>query len=144
MDAITSGTSISINCLTYFAKCVKSPQQVEFQIDILPSHYWHNIICCYITTPISRHPPPCLPHTKLHHHHPSPPNQCRHFWQTLENNSLQLLFLYIATQVNPLWPGDTIWWHRSGCTLAQVIAYFLMALSHYLYQCWLLIIKAQW
>ena len=33
--------------------------------------------------------------------------------------------------------SDTIWWHRSGTTLAQVTAWCLMAPNHYLYQCWL-------
>ena len=48
----------------------------------------------------------------------------------LENNSLR--------------PSDTIWRHRSGSTLAQVMAYFLMAPSHYLNQCWLIISKVLW
>ena len=44
-----------------------------------------------------------------------------------------------------LWPIDNIWWHRSGSTLAQVIACCLMAPSHYLNQCWLIIISdVQW
>ena len=33
-----------------------------------------------------------------------------------------------------LWPGDTIGWHISGSTLAQVMAW-----CHYLNQCWLII-----
>ena len=35
-----------------------------------------------------------------------------------------------------VWPSDAIWWHRYGSTLAQVIACFLTAPSHYLNQCW--------
>ena len=31
----------------------------------------------------------------------------------------------------------TIWWHKSWSTLAQVMAWCLMAPSHYLNQCWL-------
>ena len=46
--------------------------------------------------------------------------------------------------VNSLWPGDTIWWHKSGSTLAQVMACCLMAPSHYLNQSWLIIRKVQW
>ena len=38
-----------------------------------------------------------------------------------------------------LWPGDTIWRQRSGSTLAWVMACCLMAPSHYLDQCWLII-----
>ena len=38
-----------------------------------------------------------------------------------------------------LWPGDAIWGHKIGSTLAQVMACFLMALNHYLNQCWLII-----
>ena len=41
--------------------------------------------------------------------------------------------------VNSLWPSDAIWWHRSGSTLAQVMPCCLMAPSHYLNQCWLII-----
>ena len=32
-------------------------------------------------------------------------------------------------------PSDAIWWHRSGSTLAQLMAFCLMAPSHYLNQC---------
>ena len=37
---------------------------------------------------------------------------------------------------NTSWPSDAIWPHRSGSTLAQVMAWCLMAPSHYLNQCW--------
>ena len=44
---------------------------------------------------------------------------------------------------NSLWPSDAIWGHttrhRSGSTLAQVMACCLAAPSHYLTQCWLII-----
>ena len=46
--------------------------------------------------------------------------------------------------LNSLWPSDAIWRHRSGSTLAQVMACCLTAPSHYLNQCWLVIIKGQW
>ena len=46
--------------------------------------------------------------------------------------------------VNSLWPSDAIWWHRSGSTLAQVMACCLTAPSHYLNQCWLIINEVQW
>ena len=41
--------------------------------------------------------------------------------------------------VNSLWPSDAIWQHRSGSTLAQVMACCLMAPSHYLNQFWSLV-----
>ena len=41
-------------------------------------------------------------------------------------------------QINSLWPGDAIWQHTSGSTLAQIMACCLMASSHYLNQCWLI------
>ena len=44
---------------------------------------------------------------------------------------------------NSPWPDDSIWWHRTGSTLAQVMACCLLAPSHYLSQCWLLISKVQ-
>ena len=46
--------------------------------------------------------------------------------------------------INPLWRIDVIWRHRSGSTLAQVMAWCLTAPSHYLNQCWLLIIEVLW
>ena len=46
--------------------------------------------------------------------------------------------------VNSLGPSDAIWRQRSGSTLAQVMACCLMAPSHYLNQCWLIISKFQW
>ena len=46
--------------------------------------------------------------------------------------------------INSLWPNDTIWRHRSGSTLAQIMAWCLTAPSHYLNQCWLIISKVLW
>ena len=43
-----------------------------------------------------------------------------------------------------LWPSDAIWWHRSGSTLAQVMACCLKAPSHYLNQCWFIITDVFW
>ena len=39
--------------------------------------------------------------------------------------------------INSLWPSDHVWRHKSGATLAQVMACCLTATSHYLNQCWL-------
>ena len=49
----------------------------------------------------------------------------------------------INATINSLWPSDAIWRHRSGSTLAQVMACYLTAPSHYLNQCWLIISKIQ-
>ena len=38
--------------------------------------------------------------------------------------------------VDLLWPSDTIWCHATWSTLVKVMALCLMALSHYLNQCW--------
>ena len=46
--------------------------------------------------------------------------------------------------VNSLWPSHAIWQHRSGSTLAQVMACCLMVSSHYLNQCWLIIDGVLW
>ena len=46
--------------------------------------------------------------------------------------------------LSTLWPSDIICQHRSGSTLAQIMACCLMAPSHYLNQCWLIISKVQW
>ena len=45
---------------------------------------------------------------------------------------------------NSLCPSDAIWRHRSGSTLAPLMACCLMVSSHYLNQCWLNICEAQW
>ena len=45
---------------------------------------------------------------------------------------------------NPLWPSNAKWQKRSGSTEAQVMACCLMAPSHYLNQCWLIISEVQY
>ena len=45
---------------------------------------------------------------------------------------------------NSLGPGDAIWQQRSGSPLAQIMACCLMAPSHYLNQCWLIINEVLW
>ena len=49
-----------------------------------------------------------------------------------------------SINVNSLRPSDTIRRHRSGSTLAQVMACCLTTTSHYLNQCWLIISKVKW
>ena len=54
--------------------------------------------------------------------------------------------LHCATgdlNVDSLWPGDATSRHRSGSTLAQVMACCLLAPSHYLNQCWLVISRVR-
>ena len=67
------------------------------------------------------------------------------FWHQLENYFSKITAPSRCKQwVNSLWPSDTIWRHKSGSTLDQVMACCLMAPSHYLNQCWLIISKVQW
>ena len=40
-----------------------------------------------------------------------------------------------TSSLNSWWPSDTIWWHWSESTLAQVMAFCLTAPSHYQNQC---------
>ena len=47
-------------------------------------------------------------------------------------------------KVNSLWPSDAIYWQRYGSTFNQVLAYCLMAASHHLNQCWLIISGVCW
>ena len=54
-------------------------------------------------------------------------------WSSLSFNSF-----------NFLWPSNTMWWYRSGSTLAKVVACYLKAPCHYLSQCWLLISQVLW
>ena len=53
------------------------------------------------------------------------------------------IYLKFTFKVNPLWLCDTIWWHWSRSTLAQVMGCCLME-SHYVNQCWLIIKGVQW
>ena len=54
------------------------------------------------------------------------------------------IYLQHVFGFNSLWPSDVIWPHKSGSTLAQVMACYLMAPSHYLNQCWLIISAVLW
>ena len=64
------------------------------------------------------------------------------------NRWRQDLSLYGVTRpqwVNSSWPSDAKWQHRSGSTLAQVMAHFLMVPRHYyLNQCSLIISEVLW
>ena len=46
--------------------------------------------------------------------------------------------------INTLWFSYVIWWYKSGSKLTQIMACYLMAPSHYLNQCWLLIGEVLW
>ena len=61
-------------------------------------------------------------------------------WYTLDT-------LYILLQpmdFNSLWLSDTIWWRRSGSTLAQTMASCLMAPHQYQDNCRLVVSKVWW
>ena len=51
---------------------------------------------------------------------------------------------WISSFINLLRPSDAIWCHRSGSTVAQVMAYCLIVPSCYLNQCWPIISEVQW
>ena len=77
----------------------------------------------------------------------------RHAFKNITSTSNKHQFLInlnigtcnIHTQLhNSLWPSDAIWRHRSWSTLAQVMTGCLMAPSHYLNQCWLIINEVIW
>ena len=58
---------------------------------------------------------------------------------------MQCMFHIITVlSFNSLRSSEAIWRHRSGSTLAQVMACCLTASSHYLNQCWLIISKVLW
>ena len=50
----------------------------------------------------------------------------------------------VYANINSMRLCDTIWQHKSGSTLAQVMACCMTALSHYLSQCWILISVDLW
>ena len=51
-----------------------------------------------------------------------------------------------TVMINWLWPTDAIWRHRTGSTLAQVMAWYLTTPSHNLNQeCWLIkCVELEW
>ena len=55
-----------------------------------------------------------------------------------------LLLHFMLYMFNSLGPSEAIWWHRSGSTLAQVMACCLTAPSHCLNQRWLMISEVLW
>ena len=59
---------------------------------------------------------------------------------TRPSAAIMLLYVVCIRSVNSVLLSDTIWRHRSRSPLVQVMACCLMAPSHYLNQCWLLII----
>ena len=71
-------------------------------------------------------------------------------WYELEITFFKLLqFLsgenvHLYKTLNSLWPSDAIWRQASRSTLVQVMACCLMAPSHYLNQCWLIISNVLW
>ena len=75
----------------------------------------------------------------------SPYGVTRPQWVNISTSTLSsptcIIHLLMASSgaINSLRPSDAIWRHRSGSTLAQVMACCLTAPSHYLNQCWLTI-----
>ena len=50
----------------------------------------------------------------------------------------------MSEHIKSWWHSDAIWRHRSGPTLAQIMAWCLTAPSHYLSQCYLIANKVIW
>ena len=95
---------------------------------------WRGTVAACIC--LSVHPVTLILHLSKHAHH------------KFELESLNLNETCILAPLkwvfNSLWPNDATWRHRSGSRLAQVMACCLMAPSHYLSQCWLIISKVPW
>ena len=108
---------------------------------------WHHWIHYKTATESSRPPFPCLWNERLY--------DCFMPLQILLNTTWQnvIVFrkwmsdifnqIYLITHYS-LWPINAIWHHRTWSTLVQVIAWCLMAPSHYLNQCWILVSGVQW
>ena len=60
------------------------------------------------------------------------------------SNFIQHIPQQSQAKFNSLWPSAVIWRQGSRSTLAQVMAWCLMAPSHYLNQFWLIISEALW
>ena len=64
---------------------------------------------------------------------------CRKWWQSWHEDNSRL-----SVSLNPMWPNDAIWRHKSGSTWAKVVACCLMTPSHYVNQCRLVINGTLW
>ena len=66
---------------------------------------------------------------------------CLFFWITHichQRKMPYILLSYVCAYIfNSLWPGDTMWYHKSWPSLVQVMAHCLTGLSHYLIKFWL-------
>ena len=61
-------------------------------------------------------------------------------WEMRDIVFLFCFIVFVVCSFNSLWPIDAIWRQRSRSTLVQVMDWCLTAQSHYLNQCWLIII----
>ena len=59
-------------------------------------------------------------------------------------NERNTMWVWLRPEINSLWPNSVICQHRICSTLFQVMAWCLMAKSHYLYQCWPFISDDLW
>ena len=68
------------------------------------------------------------------------------FWRiSISFWHLQIIFnSRTMRKIKLLWPSNAIWWHKLRSTLAQVMACCLIATSHYLNQCSLIINGILW
>ena len=57
----------------------------------------------------------------------------KHVLENVFCKSIAIMFRF--DYINTLWLSDDIWWGAPWSTLAQVMAYWLIPPSHYLYQC---------
>ena len=96
----------------------------------MPTHHFSLVKPRYLNNYLSSGKIPFIKITRSHDHFMN----MHHGMTILETHEVS----------NPLRPSDTIWWQWSGSTLAQVMACCLMAPSHYLNQCWLIISEVQW
>ena len=134
-------------CITNQECCVRSRFQGQGQV--IPSHNicGDGIICLCswnLTTPLKYHGGNWTVVTSLYLFLTHWPYQM--VGHKLERILINMIWIIHGSSAGMLgmWPSDTIWWHRSGSTLAQVMACCLTAPSHYLNQCWLIISKVQW
>ena len=66
------------------------------------------------------------------------------YWGIIKNANIFLCCPKAIWVLNLLWSSDALCWHRSRSTLAQVMAWCLMAPSHCLNQYWLIICEVLW
>ena len=116
----------------------------HFRDDNFKSIFLNENLCIFIQISLKYVPKGAIDKHSIGSHNGLAPSHYMYQWRS----SLLMRLIHICAtpsqRVNPLWPSEAIRRQGTESTLAQVMACCLMAPSHYLNQCWLIINKVLW